>query len=63
MKVYLCGPINGRSDAGCKDWRIETPKGPRHRLQAVIMPLIPGFDGRILYDVPAAVDSVPDNIR
>lgn len=21
MKVYLCGPINGRSDADCKDWR------------------------------------------
>jgi hypothetical protein len=21
MKVYLCGPINGRTDADCKDWR------------------------------------------
>ncbi len=21
MKIYLCGPINGRSDADCKDWR------------------------------------------
>lgn len=21
MKVYLCGPINGRSDPDCKDWR------------------------------------------
>jgi nucleoside 2-deoxyribosyltransferase len=21
MKVYLCGPINGRMDADCKDWR------------------------------------------
>jgi hypothetical protein len=21
MKTYLCGPINGRSDADCKDWR------------------------------------------
>tara|TARA_R110000868_G_scaffold282507_1_gene542808 strand:+ start:1796 stop:2281 length:486 start_codon:yes stop_codon:yes gene_type:complete len=161
MKVYLCGPINGRTDAGCKDWReqakenlpdtldpmdrdyrgrelepgiakeivendktdiqscdallvmfdkpsvgtsmevflawqlgkpvhvvnvserplspwliyhatvvhpslkaaIAALKGPRHRLQAVIMPLIPGFDGRIIYDVPVVVDSVPDNIR
>lgn len=21
MKVYLCGPINGRTDSDCKDWR------------------------------------------
>lgn len=21
MLIYLCGPINGRSDADCKDWR------------------------------------------
>lgn len=21
MKVYLCGPINGCTDEGCKDWR------------------------------------------
>jgi hypothetical protein len=21
MKVYLCGPINGRSDDDCKAWR------------------------------------------
>lgn len=21
MKVYLCGPINGRPDSECKDWR------------------------------------------
>lgn len=21
MKVYLCGPINGRTDADCNDWR------------------------------------------
>lgn len=21
MKVYLCGPINGRSDVDCNDWR------------------------------------------
>jgi hypothetical protein len=21
VKVYLCGPINGCTDAGCKDWR------------------------------------------
>lgn len=23
MKVYLCGPINGCTDAECKDWRAE----------------------------------------
>lgn len=23
MKVYLCGPINGCTDAECKDWREE----------------------------------------
>lgn len=26
MKVYLCGPINGRTDADCKDWREETKR-------------------------------------
>jgi nucleoside 2-deoxyribosyltransferase len=24
--VYLCGPINGRSDADCKDWREEAKR-------------------------------------
>lgn len=26
MKVYLCGPINGCTDAECKDWREEAKK-------------------------------------
>ena len=33
---------------------VEVLKAPRGRFQAVIMPLIPGFDGRITYNVPVA---------
>ena len=26
MKIYLAGPINGRSDSDCNDWRAEAKK-------------------------------------
>lgn len=26
MKIYLCGPINGCTDAECNDWRTEAKK-------------------------------------
>lgn len=32
LKVYLCGPINGCTDAECKDWRLEVK---RHFPEAV----------------------------
>lgn len=42
MKVYLCGPINGCTDAECKDWREEI-KG---RWPDCIDPMVRDYRGR-----------------
>lgn len=44
MKVYLCGPINGRSDDDCKGWR-EYAKG---RLSNTCDPMDRDYRGREL---------------
>jgi hypothetical protein len=44
MKVYLCGPINGRSDDDCKGWR----EYVKERVQNCIDPMARDYRGREL---------------
>lgn len=43
-KVYLCGPINGRSDDDCKGWR----EYAKERLTATVDPMARDYRGREL---------------
>ncbi len=43
MKVYLCGGINGLSDADCKDWRVYAKK---HLTGETIDPMRRDYRGR-----------------
>jgi nucleoside 2-deoxyribosyltransferase len=45
MIVYLCGPINGRSDSDCKDWRNEAT---RLWVGSVLDPMRRDYRGREL---------------
>lgn len=40
--VYLCGPINGRSDADCNDWRTKA----KAMLDATLDPMARDYRGR-----------------
>lgn len=42
MKIYLCGPINGCTDAEAKDWRAMAKK----RLRSVIDPMVRDYRGK-----------------
>jgi len=44
MKVYLCGPINGRSDDDCKTWR----EYAKERLPDTLDPMARDYRGREL---------------
>lgn len=44
MKIYLCGPINGRSDDDCKGWR----EYSKERLPETIDPMARDYRGREL---------------
>jgi nucleoside 2-deoxyribosyltransferase len=44
MKVYLCGPINGRSDDECKNWR----EYAKERLPDTLDPMARDYRGREL---------------
>lgn len=44
MRVYLCGPINGRTDADAKDWREEAKRW----LPNTIDPMARDYRGREL---------------
>jgi hypothetical protein len=44
MKVYLCGPINGRSDDDCKGWR----EYAKERLPDTLDPMARDYRGREL---------------
>ena len=44
MRVYLCGPINGRSDDDCKGWR----EYVKERLENTIDPMSRDYRGREL---------------
>lgn len=44
MKVYLCGPINGRSDDDCKGWR----EYVKERLPDTLDPMARDYRGREL---------------
>ena len=44
MKVYLCGPINGRSDGDCKGWR----EYAKERLPQTCDPMDRDYRGREL---------------
>ena len=44
MKVYLCGPINGRSDDDCKGWR----EYAKERLPSTLDPMDRDYRGREL---------------
>jgi len=44
MKVYLCGPINGRSDDDCKGWR----EYAKERLPDTLDPMDRDYRGREL---------------
>ena len=44
MKVYLCGPINGRSDDDCKGWR----EYVKERLPDTLDPMDRDYRGREL---------------
>ena len=59
MKVYLCGPINGRSDSDCKDWR-EYAKG---KLPDTLDPMDRDYRGREHEAFEEIVEKDKDDIR
>jgi nucleoside 2-deoxyribosyltransferase len=48
MTVYLCGPINGRSDADCLDWRTAARALLTRKGVAVLDPMARDYRGREL---------------
>jgi hypothetical protein len=44
MKIYLCGPINGRSDDDCRNWREEA----KSLLPDTLDPMVRDYRGREL---------------
>lgn len=55
MKVYLCGPINGRSDDDCKGWR----EYAKERLPDTLDPMDRDYRGRELE--PGIADEIVMN--
>lgn len=56
MKVYLCGPINGRSDADCKDWREQAATALKAAGIEVVDPMARDFRGKEGLNVRAIVE-------
>lgn len=48
MKIYLCGPINGRSDEECKGWRAVATQAFTACGHEVIDPMARDYRGREL---------------
>lgn len=46
MRVYLCGPINGRSDAECNDWRSEAKRLLAEAKVSTLDPMDRDYRGR-----------------
>lgn len=59
MKVYLCGPINGCTDAECKNWREEV----KRRWPKCIDPMIRDYRGREKECYREIVESDKDDVQ
>ena len=59
MKVYLCGPINGCTDAECKDWRAEI----KAHFSAAIDPMKRDYRGKEAESYREIVDLDKRDVR